>query len=90
MRHIERQNDFWTKNANNSISSKIWEYWTDVYLRIVKLESATSYKEKISPKIVLTLKNPLFIKSTKTIRFYPNHRKLNSYTFALLDLKSRA
>ena len=39
MHHIERQNDFRTKNANNSFLSKIWECWTDVDLRIVKLES---------------------------------------------------
>ena len=39
MRHIERQNDFCTKNANNRFLSKIREYWIDVCLRIVKLES---------------------------------------------------
>ena len=40
MRDIERQHDFWTENAKNRFfSSKIWEYWTDVHLRIVKLES---------------------------------------------------
>ena len=39
MRHIERQNDFCTKNANNRFLSKIREYWIDVRLRIVKLES---------------------------------------------------
>ena len=49
MRHIERQNDFWSKIANNRLLSKIWEYWTDEHLRIVKLESgqtATIYKAK--------------------------------------------
>ena len=39
MRHIERQNDFCTKNANNRFLSKIRECWIDVRLRIVKLES---------------------------------------------------
>ena len=39
MRHIECQNDFCTKNANNRFLSKIREYWIDVRLRIVKLES---------------------------------------------------
>ena len=39
MRHIERQNDFCTKNANNRFLSKIREYCKDVRLRIVKLES---------------------------------------------------
>ena len=39
MRHIEHQNDLCTKNANNRFLSKIREYWIDVRLRIVKLES---------------------------------------------------
>ena len=39
MRHIERQNDFCTKNANDRFLSKIREYWIDVRLCIVKLES---------------------------------------------------
>ena len=44
--------------------SKIREYWIDVRLRIVKLESGGQQlpiaKKKISPEIFLTLKNPLF------------------------------
>ena len=63
IRHIELQNDFWTKNANNIFLSKIWKYWTDVHLCIVKLESGVnSYQlfRKIAPEIDLTLKNPLF------------------------------
>ena len=53
MRHIERQNDFWTKNANNRFfikNLKILDRMTDVHLSTVKLESGvqqfTSYKEK--------------------------------------------
>ena len=38
MYHIERQNDFCTKNANNRFLSKIREYWIDVRLRIVTSE----------------------------------------------------
>ena len=61
-------------------------------LRIVKLESGGQLlpviKKKISPEIVLTLKTTLFlIKSTKNIPFYPNHRMLDSYTFALSRIK---
>ena len=37
MCHIERQNDFCTKNVNNRFLSKIREYWIDVRLHIVKL-----------------------------------------------------
>ena len=63
MRHIERQNDFCTTNANNRFLSKIREYWTDVHLRIVKLESGGQQlpvtKKNLSQNI-LTLKNPLF------------------------------
>ena len=55
----------------NGILSKIWEYWTDVHLCVVKLESGDqllqiikkqTYKQtnKNSLEIVLTLKNPLF------------------------------
>ena len=47
IRHIERQNDFWTKNANNIFLSEIWKYWIDVHLRIVKLESGTSYQGQL-------------------------------------------
>ena len=63
MRHIEHKNDFWTKIANNRFLSKIWEYWTDVQLCIVKLESGGQQLpviKKISPEIALTLKNTLF------------------------------
>ena len=63
MRHIERQNDFCTKHANNRFLSKIREYWIYVRLRIIKLESGgqqLQLQRKISPEIFVTLKNPLF------------------------------
>ena len=40
MRDIERQNDFLNQKCQQYFFlSKLWEYWTDVHLRIVKLES---------------------------------------------------
>ena len=39
MRHIERQNDFCTKMPTIGFYPKSREYWIDVRLRIVKLES---------------------------------------------------
>ena len=63
MRHIEHQIDFWTKNANNRFLSKIWEYWTDVNLRIVKLKSGGQQlpvmKKNLSENS-FNLENPLF------------------------------
>ena len=41
MRHMESQNDFRAKNANNRFLFKMWEYWTNVHLRILKLESGS-------------------------------------------------
>ena len=52
MRHIERQNDFWTKNANNIFLSKIWKCWTDVHLRIVKLESGGQQLPVLKKKLL--------------------------------------
>ena len=72
MHHIERQNEFWTKNANNRFLSKISKYSTDVHLCIVKLESGGQQLpviEKISPEIFLTLKNPLSYLVLKTYVF---------------------
>ena len=63
MRHMERQNDFCTKNANNRFLSKIWEYWTDVRLGIVKLESGGQrlpVTKKNLSRNVFNLENPLF------------------------------
>ena len=51
MRHIERQNDFCTKNANSRLLSKIREFWIDVRLRIVKLELG-------GQQLPVTKKNP--------------------------------
>ena len=63
MRHKERQNDFCTKNANNRFLSKIREYWIDVRLRIVKLESGGQQlpvtKKNLSRNILI-FQNPLF------------------------------
>ena len=62
MRHIERQNDFWTKKWQQLDFYPIWEYWIDVPLRIVKLESGGQQlpvTKKNLPETVLTLKNPL-------------------------------
>ena len=57
LRHIERQNDFWTKeNANNKFLSKIWECWTDMHLRIVKLESGSQQLPVMKKKIILFIK----------------------------------
>ena len=84
MRHIERQNDLWTKNANNRFLSKIWEYWTDEHLCIVKLDSGGQQLPVIQQHLT---ENPLFlIKSTRNIHFYSNHRTLLHYP----ELKSRA
>ena len=64
IRHIERQNDFWTKNDNNGFLSKIWEYWTDVHLHIVNFESGGqqlySSSEEKSVRNCVNLENPLF------------------------------
>ena len=64
MGHIERQNDFWTKNANNCFLSKIWEYWTDVHLCIVKFESEGKQVpviKKILSENSFDLENPFFL-----------------------------
>ena len=37
--HIKYQNDFWPKKCQQYFLSQIWEFWTDVPLHIVKLES---------------------------------------------------
>ena len=64
MRHIERLNDFCTKNANNRFLSKIREYWIDVRLRIVKLESGGQQlpvtKENLSRNIFNLYKSSFF------------------------------
>ena len=72
MRHIERQNDFRTKNANNPKS----EYWIDVRLRIVKLESAGQQlpvtkkkKKKLSRNIFYLEKSSFLLKLLKTYVF---------------------
>ena len=94
MRHIERQNDFCTKNANNRFLSKIREYWIDVRLRIVKLDSGGQQlpvtKKNLSRNIFNLYKILSFIKSTKNICFYPNHKMLNSYTFASSRIKIKS
>ena len=75
MRHMERQNDFCTKYANNKFSSKIREYRMDVRLRIVKLESAgqqlpVTTKKKIFPEIFFNLeKSSFLLKLLKTYAF---------------------
>ena len=73
MRHIERQNDFCTKNANNRFLSKIREYWIDVRLRIVKLESGGQQlpvtKKNLSRNIFNLEKSSFLLKVLKTYVF---------------------
>ena len=75
MRHIECQNDFCTKNANNRFLSKITEYQIDVHLRIVKLESGSQQlpvTKKTLSRNIFYLENPLFLlKVLKTYVFLP-------------------
>ena len=70
---IERQNDVWTKNANNIFVSKIWECWTDVHLHIVSWnQEVNSYQlqRKITRELDLTLKKSSFLlKVLKTYVF---------------------
>ena len=93
MRHIEHQNDLCTKNANNRFLSKIREYWIDVRLRIVKLESGGQQlpvtKKNLSRNIFNLSKSSFLLKVLKTC-FYPNHKMLNSYTFASSRIKSKS
>ena len=94
-RHMERQNDFWTKNANNILSSKIWKYQTDVHLHIAKLKSRghqlpVMKKNRPGKRFNLEKSSFFFIKSTKNIRFYPNQRMPNSYTFVLSRIKMKS
>ena len=69
MRHIERQNDFCTKNANRFLS-KIREYWIDVRLRIVKLESGgqqlPATEKNLSRNIFNLEKSSFLLKVVKT------------------------
>ena len=64
---------------------------TDVHLRIAKLESGGQQLPVIKQNLSgnsFNLKNPIFfIKSTKNIRFHPDHRMVSSYTFALSRIK---
>ena len=73
MRHIERQNDFCTKNANNRFLSKNREYWIDVRLCIVKLESGGQQlpvsKKNLSRNIFNLEKSSLLLKVLKTYVF---------------------
>ena len=99
IRHLERQNDFWTKNAYNIFfiqNLKILDRCAVAHCKIGSRRStATSYKVKMLRKY-LTLKNPgffffflllLLLKVLKAYVFYPNHRMLNSYTFVLSRIK---
>ena len=90
----EHQIDCGTKNANNRFLSKIWEYWTDEHLCIVKLESGGQQlpfvEKNLSGNSFNLKKSTFFIKSTKNICFYPNHRMFNSYTFALSRIKIKS
>ena len=73
MRHIERQNDLCTKNANNRFLSKIREYWIDVRLRIVKLESGGQQlpvtKKNLSRNVFILVKSSFLFKVLKTYVF---------------------
>ena len=73
MYHIERQNGFCTKNANNRFLSKIREYWIDVRLRIVKLESGGQQlpvaKKNLSRNIFNLEKSSFLLKLLKTYVF---------------------
>ena len=85
---------FEPKMPTISFSSKVWKYWTDVHLRTVKLESRCQQlpvvKQNCSENRFNLEKSFSFIKSTKNIRFYPNHRMLNSYTFVLSRIKIKS
>ena len=91
---IERQNDFCTKNANKRFfiqNQRILDRCAFAHCKSgIKRSTATRYKEKSHPKIFLTLKILFFIKSTKNICFYPNHRMLNSYTFVSFRIKIKS
>ena len=72
MHHIERQNEFWTKNANNRFLSKISEYISDVHLCIVKLESGGQQLPVIEKNLsgdIFNLEKSSFLFSTENIRF---------------------
>ena len=56
----------------------------------IRRSTATSYKEKSFPKYFWPLNFLFFIKSTKNICFYPNHRMLNSYAFASSRIKIKS
>ena len=76
MRHIQRKNDFWTKNANNRCLSKSKNiYWTDVHLCIVKLESGGQQlpvtKKNRSGNSFNLEKNPLFYQKYENYTFLP-------------------
>ena len=62
-----------------------------MHLRIVKLESGVQVlpviKKILSGNCFSLDKSSFLIKSTKNIRFRPNLRMLNSYTFALYRIK---
>ena len=63
-------------------------------LRIVILESGGQQlpvtKKNLSRNIFNLEKSSFFIKSTKNICFYPNHRILNSYAFASFRIKIKS
>ena len=73
--------------------SKIWQYWTDVHLCIVKLESRGQQlpviEKNCSGNRFSPEKSSFFLKVLKTC-FYPNHRMLNSYTFVLSRIKMKS
>ena len=74
MRHIERQNDFCTKNANNRFLSKIREYWIDVRLHIIKLESKDQQlpvTKKNLPRNIFNLEKSSFFNQSTENMFLP-------------------
>ena len=65
-----------------------------MHWRIVKLETwgqqLPVIKKNLYENSFNLEKSSFFINSTKNIRYYPNHRMLNSYTLALSRIKIKS
>ena len=90
MRHIERQNDepkMPTKGFSPKSENTGHNY---VHLNIVKMESRGQPLPVIKKRVSgssFNLEKSSFVSEVLKTCFYPNHRRLNSYTFALSRIK---
>ena len=70
------------------------QYWIDVCLHIVKLESGGQQlqvtKKNLFRNIFNLDKSSFLSKVLKTYVFYPNHRMFNSYAFASSRIKVKS